>query len=690
MTPVTKQKCIYPNGLSRLLCLLLPIFFLTTFFTPVVAQDRDTCDTEKEAVRKARLAMDAESNAKKLAADFNNLPPATKKPDANKDASAAKTALDASRIKWDKTKDALTDAKKNLKPGSDEISMKQDIANKQKELTNKKDELKNKDIKTYNENRSKIAQLRGELSGTIKNFKRSAAGEILSNTDYKNIDFSKNAIANCTGTKAKQLNVSEDMLRGECYLERAKELLDKNRFIGERISELTGELQNAVTAISAVSKVSSTSKESPNETISRAGPLLQMEIEKTQTAIKDKYAEYVKLDNGIGILQEQINALTTDLKTLEDQLKPITEAQKKTTDAKKEFDDAEKKWKETEKNAQDLKDWEAADTKRKNAKQKMDDAAAEKTKADTEKANAENADAVFKAPAAAPLNAARTAAALDLVIPRMAVRNRPLFREAAREAVENNAKVAENKLKLEKAITKPGITEAQKIEINRRWVNYLTPIVMPHYVRKRNEAEAERLRGIKDDAALQSFKCVKEVHEFIILVNQKINEVLALKVSLASDSDFDDPNDEKIIIPDDWFPPLDEGEGTDTPTDEVPDDLVKNTSEVKVFNVRPGAWLSTGIQLKKGQQYSITAKGTVTREKDRTWGPDGYYLVGYMAHSLKALIGDKLVEIGSSHSGTAPVDGELKLGITWTYEGINPADSKHKGSFVATVIIDGK
>ena len=137
----------------------------------------------------------------------------------------------------------------------------------------------------------------------------------------------------------------------------------------------------------------------------------------------------------------------------------------------------------------------------------MDDAAAEKTKADTEKANAENADAVFKAPAAAPLNAARTAAALDLVIPRMAVRNRIFClgkRPVKRWRIMR--KWQENKLKLEKAITKPGITEAQKIEINRRWVNYLTPIVMPHYVRKRNEAEARTIA--RNKGLMQPYKAL--------------------------------------------------------------------------------------------------------------------------------------------------------------------------------------
>lgn len=61
-----------------------------------------------------------------------------------------------------------------------------------------------------------------------------------------------------------------------------------------------------------------------------------------------------------------------------------------------------------------------------------------------------------------------------------------------------------------------------------------------------------------------------------------------------------------------------------------------------------------------------------------------------MAYTLKALVGDKLIEIGSGGYFSAPVDGELKQGITWTYEKIHPGDSNLQGSFVATFTVEGK
>lgn len=615
------QKCFFRKYLFILICVMLFIVFLSAYPISVFGQD---CDTEKAVAEKTKRTNEAKTTADKLAQAFKNLPPPKPKPAENKNGANAKTDLDAARIKWDKSKDALNDAKKNLKPGSDEISIKQDIANKQRELADKQDELKNKDTKTYNENRLKIAELQGEFRITIKDFKRSTAAEIISNTDYKKIDFSKNAIVNCTGQKAKQLNASEDMVRGECYLERAKELLNMNRFNSERISQLSGELQNAVTAIGAVSTVSSTRKESPNETISRAGPLLQTEIEKTQTAMKDKYAEYIKLDNGIGILMEQINALSTDIKTLEGQLKPITEAEKKVNDAKNDFEKAEKKWKDVEKNAQDIKDWEAADTKRKKAEKEMNDAAAEKTKADTEKANAEKADAAFKAQATTALNTARIAADLNTLDARMAVLNRDLLREASNEVLANNARAADNKQKIEQALKKPQLTEAQKTELRQRWRNYFREIVRPQYVGRRNEAEANRLRGIRDGTTLQSFACVKEVNAFIVELNQAINKVLALTASLATGAGVTNPNDQDVLIPDESIPPLDEGGDDETPTDEVPDDIEKNTGKVKVdeyyvfllTNASNGLYIGTIESMKTSVRCSFTGGGIGCKPTD--------------------------------------------------------------------------
>ncbi len=118
------------------------------------------------------------------------------------------------------------------------------------------------------------------------------------------------------------------------------------------------------------------------------------------------------------------------------------------------------------------------------------------------------------------------------------------------------------------------------------------------------------------------------------------------------------------------------------------DGQASRSEEARVFSVKPGQWFSTGIQLRKGERFEVTASGMVKADaswRNREWGPNGFYWIGFSAYTLKGLVSDKLIEIGDKWGGTAPADGELKLGITRTYEKINAEDSGFTGSFTATV-----
>lgn len=133
-----------------------------------------------------------------------------------------------------------------------------------------------------------------------------------------------------------------------------------------------------------------------------------------------------------------------------------------------------------------------------------------------------------------------------------------------------------------------------------------------------------------------------------------------------------------------------EEKSEEKPEEEVPEDVVKFTKEERIFSVRPGQWLSTGIQLKKGQSFDITATGTIKADAswmNREWGPGGFYWLGFMAYTLKGMVGGKLIDIGGGSGGTAPEDGVLQLGITRTYEKINAEDSRFQGSFKVTVTV---
>jgi Bacterial Ig domain len=103
------------------------------------------------------------------------------------------------------------------------------------------------------------------------------------------------------------------------------------------------------------------------------------------------------------------------------------------------------------------------------------------------------------------------------------------------------------------------------------------------------------------------------------------------------------------------------------------------------FEVRPGAWTRTGVSAKKGESFSITARGSLTRSTD-TWGPGGYYLLGFFAFGLNAKIdGGSVRGIGTSGNLYADKDGEVLLGTALTYEP-KPTDAKDiQGSFSVTL-----
>ncbi|TQF02385.1 hypothetical protein E6W39_08995 [Kitasatospora acidiphila] len=112
-------------------------------------------------------------------------------------------------------------------------------------------------------------------------------------------------------------------------------------------------------------------------------------------------------------------------------------------------------------------------------------------------------------------------------------------------------------------------------------------------------------------------------------------------------------------------------------------------AQAQTFDVKPGSWLSTGIQLKKGQSFAVTATGMLNYpNSNQPWGPDGYYQLGFFAYNLKGRFGagnNTLFDIGVGGSFTAPIDGKLELGITHTYENIEANDSNIQGMFVVNV-----
>lgn len=117
-------------------------------------------------------------------------------------------------------------------------------------------------------------------------------------------------------------------------------------------------------------------------------------------------------------------------------------------------------------------------------------------------------------------------------------------------------------------------------------------------------------------------------------------------------------------------------------------------ADTQIFHVKPGAWQPTGIQLKKGQAFEISTTGSLNYSGSADkWGPGGTYQLGFYAYNLKGRFGagnSTLFDVAlypneTGGSFTAPADGQLELGITRTYENIQPDDSSIEGEFTATV-----
>jgi hypothetical protein len=103
------------------------------------------------------------------------------------------------------------------------------------------------------------------------------------------------------------------------------------------------------------------------------------------------------------------------------------------------------------------------------------------------------------------------------------------------------------------------------------------------------------------------------------------------------------------------------------------------------FDVRPGAWTRTGVKATKGDSFSITASGTLTRGVDK-WGPNGYYLLGFMAFDLHAKIdGGNVRDVGTTGTLYADKDGEVLLGTALTYEPKSTDAGDIQGSFSVTL-----
>ena len=323
--------------------------------------------------------------------------------------------------------------------------------------------------------------------------------------------------------------------------------------------------------------------EKARRAIAEAEAKLKQEIEKCRnnvradlSSLRRKQSEYDSLlanlypDQETRDLVAALPQLQVDLRTKTQEQKTLSDEQKKLHDAenqarekldggtkngqpftgsRKAFENADQQVKIIEGNLKKVADYEtkdaaytAAEKKKTDAEQKVTDATADYNNAVTTKDTA--------------LSQAKTAAALGTLDARLKTVNKALV-DQAKAAILGDPEVVQVKERLS-ARLKASQNEPDKEKLRLQWKAFVTRRVRPHYIRLRNQAEADRLRAILD--TLQPFKCFDDVNLFINDLNTAINDVLARTASLASDMDPGagaGADDERIPV--EPVPPLDEG-----------------------------------------------------------------------------------------------------------------------------------
>ena len=106
------------------------------------------------------------------------------------------------------------------------------------------------------------------------------------------------------------------------------------------------------------------------------------------------------------------------------------------------------------------------------------------------------------------------------------------------------------------------------------------------------------------------------------------------------------------------------------------------------FQVPWGSWLSTGVALKKGDRFSVSAKGAyVNPETNKAdVGPNGGGYWGWWV--LKAKIGAQMINVGASGGGVADQDGILELGAPRGNTFVPEEAKAHVGSLTAEVTVE--
>lgn len=576
---------------------------------PVSGQDEE-CEKVEKYDEKAKQAKQTATDAASAESHFNGLPPLKAKPAAGKDVDAAKTARDTANDKRIKAKEALDEVVKKLKPGSTAASLRVDIANKKQEISSKQDELRMLNPKSVVENLEAIKASEKAILDQMNDTDLATAKTKVNDSAYKDLNpADKSKLSDCVAEKKRATGESGFDYTNECISKLGADLLNHNVFKSSEISKLKADLDASVKATNAAIS-SGTSNVNHYEEIQRIGPMLIGEIENAQKTASNAFKQLELMDkDNYRELQRQLAGLNAELKTLEAQLTPITTAENNVRDTKSEFDKAESAYTTAQEDSGKLAEWEKASKAREREKTKRDKAV--QTKNDTENEATKlktDRDSAITAKDAA-IATARTAAAADTASLRTwrATVNTRLMEQARTDTFNSGIfkrERDEQVLKLKQATTK-----AAQDKIRAEWQTISAARVQERYIGLRNEDKASAIEAVRDGADLVRYKCFNDVEEFRNKLSEVANKIRRLRASVGTGADFEfEGENEKEKINVGPTPSLDNGGTSEEPTDDVPDDIISGTGQVKVIQYFVFLLTNSSNGLYVGSEDSV--KGT--------------------------------------------------------------------------------
>lgn len=577
-----KQQWIWFNCFLSLNTLMMAVVLLA-LPKPLLAQD--PCDAKKEYEQAEKDATAAAHKIPKPAEPTGDDGAPLNKGTVEQTLERAKEARDKAEKTKNDDEAALRQASDAMKKFNDDSQKGKRLTALQSEITSLEGQIKKAQdanskvskqdrLELINFGNYEVKPLQNKISQQMPNLSIDDAKEKVEDPKYTN--FSNSDI----DALRKEIKRNEDLI---------KRINDKyNNFSATPIESDDKQVQDAKNAIAEKTAELKTAIEKCRNSVRADVSALRKKEVEYDDRLKKLYPDETTRDwitalptreADLRAKKKEQESLTTEqtrLQTAEQnakkKLEGSMEAGKQNPGSKQAWEKAEQAATNIELNLKQIADWETknkvwaeAEKKKNDAEKKVKDQGADYNTA----VKAKDAE----------LAKARAEAALANLDTQLNTVNKALVKEA-KEEVLSDPKVVETKNRMSEKL-KTLQNESDKEELRQRWKAYIRTRVRPHYIRKRNQAEANRLRDIRDSATLQKFNCFDDVQQFINEVSQAITDVLNRTASLVSDMDAGINTGADEPIPVEPIPPLDEAGGKDPTDSDCPENALWDAATKK-------------------------------------------------------------------------------------------------------------